>query len=48
MQSATGTCWHTKVNDGWLVGCASGIITTTVVLLLCQNLGTFTDNDWME
>ena len=32
------TCWHTKVYDGWLVGCcAGGIITTTIVILLCQN-----------
>jgi hypothetical protein len=28
MQSATDTCWHAKVNDGWLVVPGS-IITTT-------------------
>jgi len=28
-----------------MVGCAGGIITTTIVILLCQNWGSFTDND---
>jgi hypothetical protein len=31
MQSATGTCWHAKVNE-WLVGCSCGIICLNVIL----------------
>ena len=40
------TCWHTKY-DGWLVGCAGGIITTNSTFTMPE-LSTFTDNDGMD